>query len=173
MAAQIINFPSNKTQQSNGYDNLARLIAIADTTESLNFYMECIDQLESKGNLLCGEAEKLVEQGREKRIKLSTPEKKDPDEVTKSGVYSYTPEMGQQKPNCQMEASLSYYGKHYFVDTPIELKGRGITLVKQYTEKDFVNQNNNRVGWYEYQVTKLAFEKLKEKYSISMEQNLD
>lgn len=172
MAAQIINFPG-KVQQSNGYDNLARLIAVADTTESLNFYMECIGELESKGFLLDGESKKLMEQGREKRINISTPAKQDPEEVIESGVYSYTPEVGQQKPNCQMEASLSYYGKHYFVDTPIELKGRGITLVKQYTEKDFVDQNNYRVGWYEYQVTKLAFEKLKEKYSISIERNLD
>ncbi len=116
---------------------------------------------------------KLMELGREKRINISTPAKQDPEEVTGSGVYSYTPEVGQQKPNCQMEASLSYYGKHYFIDTPIELKGRGITLVKQYTEKDFVNPDNYRIGWYEYQVTKLAFEKLKEKYSISMERNLD
>lgn len=172
MVAQIINFPS-KVQQSNGYDNLARLIAVADTTESLNFYMECIIELECKGVLLDGESEKLLEQGREKRIHISTPAKQDPEEVTGSGVYSYTPEVGQQKLNCQMEASLSYYGKHYFIDTPIELKGRGITLVKQYTEKDFVNPDNYRVGWYEYQVTKLAFEKLKEKYSISMERNLD
>lgn len=72
-----------------------------------------------------------------------------------------------------MEASLSYYGKYYFIDTPIQLKGRGITLVKQYEEKDFCNANDRRVGWYEYQVTKKAFESLKTKYSISMERYLN
>lgn len=172
MAAQIINFPK-RFQQSNGYDNLARLIAVADTAESLNFYMECIGELDNKGYLLDGEAGKLTEQGRLKRLEIARPEPKEPEKVTGSGLYSYTPEVGQQKPGCQMEASLSYYGKHYFVDTPIELKGRGITLVKQYTEKDFCTAGNYKAGWYEYQVTQLAFEKLKEKYSISMENYLD
>lgn len=44
-------------------------------------------------------------------------------------LHCYTPEMGQRKPEVRMEASLSYYGKHYFVDTPLELKGRGITEI--------------------------------------------
>ena len=46
-----------------------------------------------------------------------------------NGLHCYTPEMGQRKPEVKMEASLAYYGKHYFVDTPLELKGRGITEV--------------------------------------------
>ena len=46
-------------------------------------------------------------------------------------------------------------------------------LVKKYAEKDFCKAGDHRVGWYEYQVTKLAFEKLKEQYSISMESHLD
>ena len=32
-----------------------------------------------------------------------------------NGLHCYTPEMGQRKPEVKMEASLSYYGKHYFV----------------------------------------------------------
>ena len=47
-----------------------------------------------------------------------------------NGLHCYTPEMGQRKPEVKMEASLSYYGKHYFVDTPLELKGRGITEIE-------------------------------------------
>ena len=49
-----------------------------------------------------------------------------------NGLHCYTPEMGQRKPEVKMEASLSYYGKHYFVDTPLELKGRGITEIEAH-----------------------------------------
>ena len=75
-----------------------------------------------------------------------------------NGLHCYTPEMGQRKPEVKMEASLSYYGKHYFVDTPLELKGRGITEIE---------------NWRSYRVTKAAFEKLKAQYPISMECCLD
>lgn len=47
-----------------------------------------------------------------------------------NGLHCYTPEMGQCKPEVKMEASLSYYGKHYFVDTPLELKGRALQKLK-------------------------------------------
>lgn len=171
--ARIINFPVKKQGVSEGYDNLARLIAIAATTDVLNFYVESIEEMENKGYLLDDEAKRLEEQGRAKRLEIAKPEQKEPENVTGAGTYSYYPEMGEQKPDCKMEAQLSYYGKHYFVDSPIELKGRGITLVKRYSEKDFCKPGDYRVGWYEYQVTKLAFEKLKEKYSISMEGVLD
>lgn len=170
---KIIHFPVKEQAVSNGYDNLARLISVTTTLNSLNFYIESIRQMEEKGHLLDGEADKLTEQGRKKRLEISRPDPQEPERVESAGVYSYTPEMGQQKPECQMEAQLSYYGKHYFVDTPLKLKGRGITLVKQYEEKDFCTSGNYRVGWYEYRVTKNAFAKLKEQYSISMERLLD
>ena len=170
---KIIHFPVKEQAVSNGYDNLARLISVTTTLNSLNFYIESIRQMEEKDYLLDGEADKLTEQGRKKRLEISRPDPQEPERVESAGVYSYTPEMGQQKPECQMEAQLSYYGKHYFVDTPLKLKGRGITLVKQYEEKDFCTSGNYRVGWYEYRVTKNAFAKLKEQYSISMERLLD
>ena len=44
-----------------------------------------------------------------------------------NGLHCYTPEMGQRKPDVKLEARLSHYGNHYIVDTPLELKGRGIT----------------------------------------------
>ena len=89
------------------------------------------------------------------------------------GVYAYTPEMGQRKPNCQMKATLGHYGKHYYIDTPLELKGRGIELLKQYQSKDLTGPGQYMVGWYSYRVTTLAYDKLKEKYSISSERLLD
>lgn len=170
---KIIQFPVKKQAVSNGYDNLARLINATITLDVLNIYIESIQKMERKGYLLDGEAEKLIEQGRKKRLEISKPDPKEPERVEGAGVYSYTPEMGQQKPECQMEASLAYYGKHYFVDTPIELKGRGITLLRKYEEKDFCTPGNHKVGWYEHCVTKKAFEKLKAEYSISMERLLD
>ncbi len=171
--AQIIQFPVKKQAVSNGYDNLSRLIAVAATKEVLNFYVESIDQLEKSGKLLDGEAQKLTEQGREKRLEMAKPDSVEKEPVEAPGVYRYTPEMGGQKPDCQMEASRGYYGKHWFIDTPLKIKGRGIELVKKYQEKDFCRPGDHRVGWNEYRVTNKAFDKLKEKYTISQECCLD
>ena len=171
--AQIIQFPIKEQAVSNGYDNLSRLIAIAATRDVLNVYIETIEQLEKAGSLLDGEAQKLTEQGREKRLELAGPDPVKKETVETPGVYCYTPEMGGQKPECQMEASRGYYGKHWFIDTPLEIKGRGIEFIKKYQEKDFCSPGNYRVGWNEYRVTNKAFEKLKEKYSISQECLLD
>ncbi len=165
--AQIIQFPVKEQVVSNGYNNLSRLISGAETTEALNWYIESMERLEKAGNLLDGEAQKLEEQGKKKRLEMSAA---DPVEVP--GVYCYTPEMGGQKPDCQMEASRGYYGKHWFIDTPLELKGRGIELIKKYQEKDFCSKDH-RVGWNEYRVTNRAFEKLQEQYTISQELFLD
>lgn len=40
----------------------------------------------------------------------------------RAGVHSYYPELGERKPEVKMEASLGYYGTHYYVDTPLDLK---------------------------------------------------
>jgi hypothetical protein len=97
-----------------------------------------------------------------------------PAERIAKGIHAYTPEMGERKVHCQLTANLSYYGTHYFVDTPELLpNGRGIVLVSQYTADRFTNgEANPRVGWYEYKVTSNAFEKMKMQYSISMERHL-
>ena len=71
--AQIIRFPVKAQAASSGYDNLSRLIAVAATKEVLNFYVESIEQLEKSGKLLDGEAQKLTEQGREKRLEMAKP----------------------------------------------------------------------------------------------------
>ncbi len=171
--AQIIQFPGSGAKASNGYENLARLIALAETAKTLNFYMESIGVLEEQGNLLAGEAEKLAEQGRAKRIDMARPLPMDPVQADAPGMYNYTPEMGQAKPICQMEAHRAYYGKHWFIDTPAEIKGRGITFMKKYSERDFCSKDDHRIGWNEYRVTNNAFDKLKTQYSISQECCLD
>lgn len=76
------------------------------------------------------------------------------DRIAK-GVHSYTPEMGQRKPNCQMKATLGHYGEHYYIDTPLVLKGRGIKLLKQYESSQLTGPGRYMVGWYGYKVTSL------------------
>lgn len=88
------------------------------------------------------------------------------------GVHTHYPEMGERKVSAEMEARLSHNGSHYFLDTPIEIKGRGITYLKTYIAKDFIRPSH-RVGWHSYKATTLAFDKLKQQYSISMERLLD
>lgn len=88
----------------------------------------------------------------------------------RAGVHSYYPELGERKPEVKMEASLGYYGSHYYVDTPLDLKGRGITLL----DSCWVPGCQKEVeGWKSYRVTKKAFEKLKAEYPIAMERLLD
>lgn len=172
---QIIQFPKRNGQQnmSNVYRNLSWLIAITDKIDTLNFYMGAIEHAEKKGYFLEGEMQKLIEEGRAKRLELAKPDPVIAPVADKPGVYTYTPEMGQERSACQMEASRGYYGKHMYVDTLLELKGRGIKFVKKYKEGDFVTPGHYKVGWNEYCCTNLAYEKLKEKYSISMECLLD
>lgn len=166
--AQIIQFPVKEQVVSNGYNNLSRLISGAETTEALNWYIESMERLEKAGNLLDGEAQKLEEQGKKKRLEMSAA---DPVEVP--GVYCYTPEMGGQKPECQIEAHRSYYGRHYHIDTPLELKGRGIKKDGVIQAKNLRSSNQYKDGWFEYTVTERAFEKLKEQHTISQELLLD
>lgn len=79
----------------------------------------------------------------------------------KIGVTAYTPEMGDKKPLADIEAKISYGGK-WRLKTRLELKGRGITLHEQ--------QDN---GLKIYYATDLAFKKIENQYSISMECLLD
>lgn len=159
---KIINFPANRTQDTNGYKNLVALFAVCDNVESCNFYLEAVEQLHSNGQITESEMLTLRRIGRQKRIVLANPQQK-AQKVIEPGTYNYTPEMGQEKPDCQIEASLSYYGKHYHLRTALELKGRGIT-------KDSGNYGDklNR-----YTVTKLAYKKLQKLYTISYECCLD
>ena len=91
----------------------------------------------------------------------------------KPGLYCYTPEMGEQKPKCQIEAERSYYGRHYHINTPLELKGRGIKKDGVKEAKNLRPNYQYMDGWFEYTVTERAFEKLQEQYTISQELLLD
>lgn len=156
---KIIEF---KPRQSNGYRNLVALFEICDNVESCNFYLESVEDLYKHGDISEKEMYTLRRIGRQKRLKLATPVQK-AVKAENTGVYMYTSEMGQKTPEgCQMEAGLCYYGKHYWIRTPLELKGRGIREDEQ-----------TRTGLRNYTVTIRAFEKLKNQYAISMENHLD
>ena len=156
---KIIQFP---VKESNSYKNLVMFFDECDTIENCNFYLEAVEVSYKNGYISEKEMYTLRRLGRQKRLKLANPVK-EPEKAEKPGTYCYTPEMGEQKPvNCQMEASRAYYGKHFFIYTLLEIKGRGITFIKKCND-----------GRNEYQVTNLAFEKLKKQYSISMKLCLD
>lgn len=166
----IINFPR---QESAGYRNLKMLFEVVGSVESCNLYLESAEQLFENGDIAENELLTLRRIGRQKRIQLANPTHKR-QRAYKPGVYHYTPEMGQEKPEgCQIEASLAYYGKHYFLDTPLHLKGRGIVFLKTYASKELTQSGKYKTGWFEYRVTKKAFEKLKEQYAISFKRYLD
>lgn len=93
-------------------------------------------------------------------------------------TYAYYPEMKESKPHHKfydMEAQPSYDWKYFFVETPLELKGRGITFQRKLEAKNFMFPEKvaYKNGWNEYKVTRLAFSKLEEKYKIVREALLD
>ena len=160
---QIIQFP---TKETNGYKNLVALFEVCESVESCNFYLETVENLYNNGDITEKEMYTLRRIGRQKKLKLATPEQ-EPIKAEKTGTYLYTPEMGQSKPEgCQIEASHSYYGGHYFIYTQLEIKGRGITFLEK-------SRSGRREGWNCYRVTNRAFEKLETQYKISMECHLD
>ena len=150
--ATIINFPVKNTK---GYENLVNLFAVCRSVESCDFYLGTAECMEKHGQIKENEFLTLRRIGRTKRQELEDP-------IKKPGVYNYTPEMGEQKPEgVQIEARSSYYGNHWFLYTELELKGRGITLIE------------TKSSIYKYKVTNRAFDLLKEKYCISQECLLD
>ena len=170
MAATIIQFPQT---HSNIFLNLTQLINLASDNQVVEEYAEIMAVCHEKGEFRPGEVETLQEQIRARRLENAKPEEKSAVVPEKPGLYCYTPEMGDRKPECQIEAGRSYYGGHYLIDTPLELKGRGITFDRVLESKNLSKSAQYRLGWREYTVTERAFDILKEKYSISMESLLD
>lgn len=180
---KIIPFPLHRVRAAEehtvGYKNMSALIEAAAGVDEMNFFLDVLKVMEPK--LYREEVVSLLELATDKLDELerkltapaavAAPSKDEGTEpVYEPGVYRYTPEMGEEKPNCQIEASLSYYGKHYFVNTPLELKGRGITEVEAHWVEGCQKAIEN---WKCYKLTKLAFKKLTEKYPVSMECCLD
>ncbi|GCA68074.1 hypothetical protein KGMB01110_25100 [Mediterraneibacter butyricigenes] len=170
MAATIIQFPQT---HSNIFSNLTQLITLASDNQVVEEYAEIMAVCHEKGEFRPGEVETLQEQIRARRLENARPEEKPAVIPEKPGLYCYTPEMGEQKPKCQIEAERSYYGRHYHINTPLQLKGRGITFDRVLESKNLSKSAQYRLGWREYTVTERAFEKLQEQYTISQELLLD
>lgn len=81
-------------------------------------------------------------------------------------VQTYYPEMGEAKPKADIEATLSVYGKHYYLKTKLALDvGRSVKLVDTF--------QRNGETWNRYRVTAAAFEKIQKTHSVSYEMLLD
>ena len=173
--AQIIEFPRQAQRMSNAYHNLTRLIDAVESEATLEFYIEALVVSHEEGELYPGEAEKLSAQIRQKGRDLAKPEKKMVmvQEVTGPGLYIWCPEMGEGQPECQIRARIGHYGTHYYLDTPLDLKGRGITFMEKHEAKNLTASGQFMAGWNRYKATERAFKKLQEQYSISMESNFD
>ena len=168
---EIIQFPVKK---SNGYYNLTALFEICDSVASCNAYLDIAETLFENGDISESELHTLRRIGRGKRLELATPQQGEALKAEKPGVYVYALEMGQQKPEgCQIEAHRAYYGGHIFIDTPLELKGRGIRFLKTYKPGDLTSFGQYKSGWNTYRVTNRAYDLLKTRYAISWESYLD
>ncbi len=85
----------------------------------------------------------------------------------------YTPEMNEPKPACHAEASMSHYGKHYFLKTPEAISGRGVEHICTFTSKDLTPQAQSKVGWHKYKLTTRAFKAFCESHDVAYELLLD
>jgi hypothetical protein len=89
-------------------------------------------------------------------------------------VISYTPEMGQKRPDdAEIDAQLSHYGKHYFLDTPLTLSGRGVLYLCTYSPEQLTGPGQRKAGWHHYKVTIAAYERICEQYTVAYESLLD
>lgn len=151
---KIIPFP---VQESTGFINLKQFFEVSGTAKTTEFYMRTAEELARQNKITQSELLTLRRIGRQKSKTLSQTAAP----IVAPGLYMYTPEMGQEKPECQIDASLSHYGDHWFLTTKLSLKGRGIRLDKVENDTNY------------YIVTERAFEKLKNEYSISKVNYLD
>lgn len=149
----IIQFP---IKHSNAYNGYIESFRSAETPEFCEAYINLLNYDYMFGNITINELYELTKIGKEKKQDLIARS------INTPGTYNYTPEMGQKKPaNCQMTSTLSWDAKHYYVDTELELKGRGI---RKEGENNGINS---------YRVTKLAYKKLEQQYIIASKCYLD
>ena len=78
-------------------------------------------------------------------------------------LQTYYPELGESKPVVDISATLSHYGRHYFLRTRLELSGRGVKL----------EDVNAETGVRRYKVTTNAFDAIKAKHAVGMQILLD
>jgi hypothetical protein len=85
-------------------------------------------------------------------------------------MHFHYPELGEKRQaDSQIEAHLGHYGKHYYIKTPLALKGQGITYRYTLTPDMLTPTAQHKVGWHEYVVTLRAMKKLAEQYVVTGE----
>ncbi len=86
-----------------------------------------------------------------------------------NGLHCYYPEMNEPKPVAEIDATLSHYGKHWFLKTRLSLKGRGVQFVRTLESKDLVPQAQHKIGMHEYKVTEAAFGRICKEHRVCSE----
>lgn len=90
-------------------------------------------------------------------------------------ILSYYPEMGEAKPE-RVQGNLQLSrgrGHSYWLETPLTLKGRGITFDEVIDGKNLTERGQYKAGWNRYRVTWRALQALQLKYDFAREALLD
>ena len=87
-------------------------------------------------------------------------------------IIGYRSEMGEARPAGDMEASLSHSGNHWYVQTSLGLKGRGIRHIQTLTSEILTLVGQRKVGWNEYKITESAMDRLQTQYAVTVEMML-
>jgi hypothetical protein len=78
--------------------------------------------------------------------------------------------MNEARPDdAVIDARLSHYGKHWFLKTPLVLRGRGIEHLGTLTADRLVESAQHKVGWHEYKVTERAMERIQKEHKVACE----
>lgn len=85
------------------------------------------------------------------------------------GLRTWHPEMGEAKPEAEIDASLSHYGRHWFLRTRLVLSGRGVELLGVETAETLVPEAAHRIGERRYKVTERAFERICGEHAVRSE----
>ena len=91
-------------------------------------------------------------------------------------ILSYCPEMGQAKPektHGNVQLARSRGGPHYYVETPLTLKGQGIRFVEIIQSAHLTPRGQYKAGWNRYWVTDRAMKVLEAQYDFACENLLD
>jgi len=84
-------------------------------------------------------------------------------------IIGYRSEMGEARPAGDIEARLGHYGKHWYVQTALGLKGRGIQHIQTLTSEMLTLVGQRKAGWNEYKITESAMDKLQTQYAVTVE----
>jgi hypothetical protein len=85
-------------------------------------------------------------------------------------MHGYYSEMNESRPaDAVIDAHLSHYGKHYFIKTPLVLKGRGIEYRGTLKAEELTPMAQHKTGWHEYIVTLKAMERLEKEHKVAIE----